>query len=173
MIFSYKGWKSLFIGCFGLFIGTAFCMKWMEGHFIANNELFTIIGLEISYPKSQVIGTLSGLSDKVKTILQFHLYFDFAFMTGVYTGIAALCMMARFKVANNTLSQLLLVFAILQIVAFGADIAENSYLLKWIDNPVIGKEFATYHLIVITKWSIALSGILFSLLFVFRKQKIA
>jgi hypothetical protein len=91
MIISYKGWKNIFLLCLGIFAGTGFCMKWVEGDFVQNGSLFTIIGLEISYPKEQVSAILSGLDGPVKTILRYHLCFDFAFMLGVYPGIAALC----------------------------------------------------------------------------------
>lgn len=168
---NYKGWQRLFLFCFGLFAGTAFCMKWMEGDFIQNGQLFTIIGLEISYSKEKVLAILSGLDDPIRVILRYHLYFDFAFMLGVYPGIAALCMMAREKSGSNFARKILLSLALLQVVAFGCDIAENSYLLKWIKNPVIGNEFGLYHFIVTAKWMIALLAALIAIPMVCTKRK--
>lgn len=168
---NYKGWQRLFLFCFGLFAGTAFCMKWMEGDFIQNGQLFTIIGLEISYSKEKVLAILSGLDDPIRVILRYHLYFDFAFMLGVYPGIAALCMMAREKSGSNFARKILLSLALLQVVAFGCDIAENSYLLKWIKNPVIGNEFGLYHFIVAAKWMIALLAALIAIPMVCTKRK--
>lgn len=168
---NYKGWQRLFLFCFGLFAGTAFCMKWMEGDFIQNGQLFTIIGLEISYSKEKVLAILSGLDEPIRVILRYHLYFDFAFMLGVYPGIAALCMMAREKSGSNIARKILLSLALLQVVAFGCDIAENSYLLKWIKNPVIGNEFGLYHFIVAAKWMIALLAALIAIPMVCTKRK--
>ena len=153
-------WQKLFLFCLGLFIAAAFCMKWMENDFLQNDSLFTIIGLEITYPKEKVVSILSGLDDHVKTILRYHLSFDFVFMAGVYPGIAALCMMAREKSYNKRIKNILLLLALLQLVAWGCDIYENICLLNWINVPVIGNEFANYHTIVATKWLIALVGAL-------------
>jgi hypothetical protein len=92
-------------------------------------------------------------------------------MAGVYPGIGALCMMARAKSGEVALRSILLALAILQTVAFGCDIAENCYLLKWIKNPVIGNDFELYHLVVAVKWVIALTGALVAIPLVFRKRK--
>ena len=92
-------------------------------------------------------------------------------MLGVYPGIAALCMMAREKSGSNIARKILLSLALLQVVAFGCDIAENSYLLKWIKNPVIGNEFGLYHFIVAAKWMIALPAALIAIPMVCTKRK--
>ncbi len=167
----YKRWQKLFLFCLGLFAGTAFCMKWMEGDFLQNGEKFTIIGLEISYTKEKLAAILSGLDEPVKKILRYHLSFDFAFMAGVYPGIAALCMMAREKTTRPVLQKFLLVFAFLQTVAWGCDIGENILLLHWIKDPVSITDFCAYHLIVIIKWSIALMGALLAIPLAIRRQK--
>ncbi len=171
MTLKYKDWQRFFLFCLGLFLGTAFCMKWMEGDFLQNGEKFTIIGLEMSYQKNEVMSILSGLDNPVKTILRYHLVFDFVFMAGVYPGIAALCMMSREKVTAYGLKMLFFGVAVLQLFAWGCDIAENLYLLKWISQPVIGKEFGLYHLIVATKWIIALAGALLCLSFLLWPKK--
>jgi hypothetical protein len=170
MIQSHKLWRRLFFFSLGLFAGAAFCMKWMEGDFIQNGQKFTIIGLEISYPKDKVAGILAGLDEHVRAILRYNLSFDFAFMAGVYPGIAALCMMARSKSNRAGIRKILLTFAILQMVAWGCDIFENYSLLKWIKNPAIGNEFDIYHILVSAKWIIALAGALFAIPFVLRKR---
>lgn len=155
----YKGWKQLFLFSLGLFAATAFCMKWMEGDFIQNGQTFTVIGLELTYPKEKMTTILSGIDEHVKTILRYHLTFDFVFMAGVYPGIAALCMMAR-KKHRNAIGNILVALAVLQLVAWGADIYENSCLLKWIRDPASINNFGTYHLVVYAKWIIALAGAL-------------
>ncbi len=171
MIYNHKTWKGVFLFSLGLFTATAFCMKWMEGDFLQNGQKFTIIGLEISYTKEKVAGILAGLDEHIKTILRYHLSFDFVFMAGVYPGIAALCMMARDRSAGVLIRKILLAFALLQMVAWGCDIFENCYLLKWIKNPVIGNEFDFYHIIVYAKWGIALTGALFAIPIALRKRK--
>jgi hypothetical protein len=170
MNLSYYRWKRLFLFGLGLFVGTAFCMKWMEDDLWLNNEKFTILGLEFFYTKAEVQAILSGVDHRVSTILRYHLYFDFAFMAGVYPGITSLCMMAREKVDPGLVKKILLLLAALQLVAWGADIIENYYLLKWMKEPVTANEFEWYHFIVAVKWIIALSGALFSVPFILRKK---
>ena len=143
----------------------------MEDGFWQNGEKFTIIGLEVSYSKEKVTAILSGLDEHVKKILRYHLLFDFAFMAGVYPGIAALCMIAREKITRGVLRKILFILALLQTVAWGSDIAENSYLLKWIKNPVIGNEFEAYHFIVALKWCIALTGTLLAIPLAIRRRR--
>ncbi|MFN8290700.1 MAG: hypothetical protein U0U70_10610 [Chitinophagaceae bacterium] len=168
---NYNNWRKLFLFCLGLFAGTAFCMKWMEKDLVMNGSLFTVIGLEVSYPKEQVMALLSGIDDHVRTILGYHLHFDFAFMAGVYPGIAALCMMARYKVTAGWLKNLLLALALLQAVALVCDVTENSFILQWIKAPASAGHFATYHLVVYTKWILALLAAVIAIPLQFRKGK--
>ena len=139
-------------------------MKWMESDLNYNNEKISIFGLELFYPKEKIIEILSGTSDKVKTILSYHLSFDFIFMAGCYPGIDCLCMMAAEKIKSKNIKRVLFVFAFLQVVAWAFDIIENYYLLKWLKQPIIGNEFGFYHVVVYSKWAIALSGALIALL---------
>jgi hypothetical protein len=163
MNLSYYRWKRLFLFGLGLFIGTAFCMKWMEEDLWINNEKFTILGLEYFYSKEKVQGILAALDYRVQTILRYHLYFDFAFMAGVYPGITSLCMMARGKMTSSRIKKILFFLAAFQLLAWAADIMENYCLLQWIKEPVIGNEFEWYHGIVAIKWIIALAGALLSI----------
>jgi len=172
MIISYKSWKILFLFCLGLFAGTAFCMKWMEKAFIHNGSLFTIIGLEISYPREQVVSILSGLDGQVKTMLRHHPNFDFVFMLGDYPGIAALCMMAREKTGSNILRQILFWLAFSQIIAWACDVYENGSLLRWIKGPGTICGFGFYHLAVMVKWGLALTAALLAIPLSFRKRRI-
>jgi len=166
----YNSWKSLFLFCLGLFLASAFCMKWLEPSFIHNGKLFTIIGLELTYSKEQIIAILSGIDPHVKSLLRYHLIFDFVFMTGVYPGIMALNRMAATKTRNTKIKKMLLIVSLLQLVAWACDIVENKYLLKWIDDPTTVSNLAFYHFIVTAKWAIALAGIFTALLYIFRKR---
>jgi hypothetical protein len=69
------------------------------------------------------------------------------------------------------LKRILYVAAWFQLVAWAGDIIENYYLLSWIQEPVIGNEFGWYHLIVGTKWVIALAGVLLPIPFLLRSKK--
>ncbi|MBL7724914.1 MAG: hypothetical protein JNK27_12235 [Chitinophagaceae bacterium] len=146
-------------------------MKWMEPDFLYKGTSFSIIGLEISYPLEKVQEILKGIDHEVQTTLSYHLYFDYAFMSGVYPGIAALCMMGSQKSGSIILKKALIVLALLQLVAFYCDIKENGYLFKWLNDPVTENEFQKYHIIVVIKWVIALTGALLAIPFALRKRK--
>jgi hypothetical protein len=148
--------------CFGLAVGSAFCMKWLESGFRIHGESFNMFGLELFYSKERVAFILANIDDAARTALRHHLYFDFTFMTGIFPAISALCMMARSKVASRTFQALLFILAASQMLAWAGDVAEDLFLLSWLDHPVIGKEFNTYHLIVAAKWIIGVSGFLVS-----------
>ena len=156
-------WQRLFLFCLGLFIAGAFAMKWMENDLLFNNEKISIFGLELFYPKEKIVGIFSGISDKVKTILGYHLSFDFIFMAGCYPCIACLCMMASAKMNSKNLKRILFILAFLQIFGWTFDVVENYYLLKWLKSPMIGDEFSFYHFVVYSKWAIALTGAVFAI----------
>lgn len=159
MISNQKRWKPLFLFCLGLAIGSAFCMKWMEADFMVGSEKFSIMGLELFYPSARVETILKGLDPRVSSILSYHLHFDFAFMAGVFPGIAALCMIAKEKTKRKGLKTILIVLAMLQLLAWALDITENTVLLGWVKNPQIDAyDFMLFHLAVSTKWVIALLG---------------
>ena len=168
-------WGRLFLFCFGLFIAAAFAMKWIEGDLVYDGEKVSVFGLELFYPKEKIVEIFSGMSDKVKTILGYHLSFDFIFMAGVYPGIACLCMMTREKVKSKNSKRFLFILAYLQLAAWAFDIIENYHLLKWLNNPVIGDEFGFYHIVVYSKWIIALTAALVALTIftvaIFRRKK--
>lgn len=163
MTINYKRWQGLFVFGMGLALGTAFCMKWMESDLWSNGQLFTILGLELFYPPAKLEGILSGLDEKVKTILRYHLVFDFAFMAGIYPCISSLCMMGREKIRAGGLKNLLLVLASAQMLAWILDSIENYFLFKWIHNPGLIDNPGLFHSLVIIKWILALSGVLVGL----------
>lgn len=141
-------------------------MKWMENDLIYDGEKISIFGLELFYSKEKIIKIFSGIEDKVRTILNYHLSFDFIFMAGCYPGIASLCMIAIEKVRNQSTKKILFVVASLQLFAWAFDIIENYYLFKWLKTPVISDDFDFYHVIVYSKWAIALPAALFAIIIV-------
>lgn len=161
---NFTRWNRLFLFCLGLFIASAFSMKWMENDLIYNGAKVSIFGLELFYSEERIVEILSGIDDKVRTILSYHLSFDFVFMAGCYPGIVCLCMMAAEKVKNKNLKKIMFLLAALQLFAWAFDVIENYHLLKWLKQPMIGNEFRVYHFIVYGKWIIALTGALFALL---------
>jgi hypothetical protein len=171
MNLSLKRWRRLFLFCLGLAIGTSFCMKWMEGDFVVNGESFSILGLELFYTKEKVQVILANLDNHVRSILNYHLVFDFAFMAGIFPAITSLCMIGREKLRKPALRRLLFILAILQLVAWGADITENIWLLRWVNNSPIGNDFSAFHWLVMTKWIIALVAVLVALPFALRKHQ--
>jgi hypothetical protein len=79
-------------------------------------------------------------------------------------------MMARTKRTSQSIKKLLSALALLQLIAWLADIIENYYLLTWIQDPSIGSEFTWYHFIVSVKWIIALSAVLFAVIYLLGKR---
>ena len=165
-------WKSLFLFCLGLTVGTAFCMKWLETEFLLNDGKFTMIGLEISYSKEKVAAIMAAIDDHSRSALKYQLYFDFAFMAGVYPSIAALCMMARQKIVSPSFRKIIFAIALMQTFAWIADIIENLFLLKWLSPPVEVSDFGLYHFIVYAKWLIALTGFFIAVLVLVFNRKI-
>lgn len=164
----FARWNRLFLFCLGLFIAGSFAMKWMESDLVYKGSKISIFGLELFYPKEKIIEIFSGIDDKVRTILSYHLSIDFIFMAGCYPGITCLCMKAAQKIkSKNPIAtgskKLLFLLASLQLLAWAFDIIENYYLLKWLKQPIIGNEFGFYHVIVYSKWIIALTGTLIAM----------
>jgi len=168
----YNRWLKLFLFCLGVAMATTFIMEWLAEDFWLADEKFSIIGLELSYSKTKVITILSQLKEPAKIALNYQLIFDFAFMAGVYPGIASLCMMIREKIDKKGLKNLLFGLAMLQPLAWVFDIIENCYLLNWVDKPEIGDEFMMYHNIVAAKWIIALTGVLSAIIVMLLKKQL-
>lgn len=163
MIIKYESWKKVFLFCGGLFLGTAFCMKWMEKDFLLEGRLFTIVGIEVIYSPEKLSRLFSSLTEPVRHILRYHLYFDFAFMAGAYPGIAALCMMAAYKCRSRKWKTVFTALALLQPLAWACDIAENMYLLRWTRKPDLVSGLNRFHLIVWVKWGLALLAVLMAI----------
>lgn len=170
MIPYHKKWKSLFLFCLGLAAGTSFCMKWMEPDFFSGGEQFTIMGLELFYSKEKITTLMGTLDEHARSILLYHLHFDFAFMAGIFPGIAALCMMATARAGGRT-RRVLVFVAAFQTVAWGLDIFENYWLIRWTKGQAPGNEFMYYHYLVILKWLIALTGVISAILVLLVRRK--
>jgi len=144
----------------------------MESEFISNGKLFTIIDLELNLDRRALINLLSSLDDKTKTIVGYHLHFDFLFMAGVFPGLACLCMMAREITGNKLVQSLLLLFGFLQFFAWGFDIYENLNLIKWLNAPATVDGIDLFHLLVRLKFLFAFVALLVSLVtFLFFRKK--
>jgi hypothetical protein len=137
-------------------------MKWIESAFINNGKPFSIMDLELYLGKDELQQLLQGLDDKTKTILNYHLHFDFFFMMGVFAGIACICMLTRERLGKERemMRSMLVVAAALQLVAWSCDIYENTHLIQWLNAPATVNGIEFYHLLVRTKFILALSGII-------------
>lgn len=167
-------WKKLFWFCLGLTLASAFCMKWIEEDFISNGKLFSIMDLELHLDKDGLVKLFAGMDDKARTILDYHLHFDFFFMAGVFPGTAAICMLTREKIEKKIIRALLFAIACVQLAAWSFDIYENLHLLKWMNDPASIDNLDFYHTLVRSKFIIALSGIpasLAAIIFFRKKQK--
>lgn len=166
---SRKRWRKLFLFCLGIASATAFCMKWMEPDLIHNQKIFTVIGLELSYPREKIQAILSGLDPSVYQTLTYHLCFDFMFMAGVFPAVACLCMMGRTRSSYSGIRGILFMLAWLQLLAWGCDITENSWLLTWMKKQTVDS-FTAYRIIVYLKWILVSAGIIFGLYFSLKKK---
>jgi len=168
---AYQRWLKLFLFSFGIAIASSFILQWLAGDFWLGDEKFSILGLELFYPKKQVIDILTQIKQPARIALNYQLIFDFAFMAGVYPAIASLCMMAREKTVKNGARNFLFALAMLQPVAWAFDVTENIYLLSWLDKPEIGDEFSRYHNIVAAKWIIAAMGFFAAMTFLVYRRR--
>lgn len=166
-----SGLKWLFAGFLGLAAGAAFCMKWMEPGFQSRGELFTIIGLEISYTAPQIREILESLDPVVREKLRLHLYFDFAFMAGVYPAIATACIWVGRSRQSAAWRKMLVILSAGQVLAAGADVAENRILLGWLDNPAGVSGLEAFHQVVWLKWGLAVGAILLTVMALFFKKR--
>lgn len=171
MVTSSKFWQKIFLFSAGLTAGAMFCMKWMEGDLVYNGKIFSILGLEISYSKEKVLEIFAGIDEKTRTILKYHLSFDFAFMAGVFPLIASLNMMARQKHAGLFIRKILLGAAITQLLAWLLDIIENTCMLRWLHGEAVGSQFGIFHFVVATKWLLAVSGAILAVYFLLKKSR--
>ena len=171
MVINSKFWQKIFLFSVGLTTGAMFCMKWIESDLMHNGKIFSILGLEISYPKEKVVEIVTGIDEKTRTVLRYHLSFDFVFMAGVFPLIASLNMMARQKQTGRLIRILLLIAAFAQLLAWVLDIIENSFMLKWLHGQPVGTEFGLFHFVVATKWLLAISGLLMGMFFLLKKSK--
>ena len=158
-------WEKLFLFCLGLFLASSFAMKWMEPDLVYRGEPISIFGLELFYPAERIEEIFRGIDGRVRTILEYHLSIDFLFMAGCFPGIASLCMIAAHRLESRAWKRFLFILAFLQLFAWLFDVIENYNLLSWLNNPQIeSDEFRFYHVVVYSKWTIALLGTLVALI---------
>lgn len=171
MISNTQRWKYLFWFGAGLALAAGFCMKWLEPGFRINGQLFTILELEFHTDIVHVDRLFRNMDPVVRAAVHQHLVYDYAFMAGVYPGIAALCMLAGERFSSGAWKNIFFMLAVFQLFAWGFDIAENYYLLKWLDAGKVSYQFRFFHLIVYSKWILAVVGFLCAILIVIFKRK--
>ena len=171
MISNTKRWKYLLWFCIGLALASGFCMKWLEPGFTVDGKLFTILELEFHTDIVHVDGLFRHMDPFVREMVHQHLVYDYAFMAGVYPGIAALCMLAADRFSSRGWKNVFFILAIFQLFAWGFDIAENYYLDKWLHAGKVSYQFRFFHLIVYSKWILALVGFFFAIAVIIFKRK--
>ena len=165
-------WKKLFWFCLGLALASTFCMKWIEDDFISNGKLFSIMDLELKLNKEGLIKIFGGMDNKARTVVDYHLHFDFFFMAGVFPCIAAICMLIRERIEKKIVRSILFIIAFLQLVAWSFDIYENLHLIKWMEDPSSIDKIEFYHILVRLKFILSLGGLAISALsFLFFRSK--
>jgi hypothetical protein len=167
----YQRWFKLFLFCAGTAIASSFILQWLANDFTMDGKRFSILDLELFYPKFQLTTVLKKMDDTARIALNYHSIFDFVFMTGIYPGIAAFCMMTRERLGKKILREILFALAMLQPVAWAFDVTENVYLMNWVAAREPGDDLGVFHNIVAAKWLIGILGFLVALvLFVVRKR---
>lgn len=132
---------------------------------------FSILDLEFAGTSKELTLILKGikrLSDPLDTkrcmqALKWQLYIDFLFMLTLYPLIAMMCIKVAMKMSNWG-DNLYFYLAAAQLLPFIFDIAENVYLLKKINTPILSKTrvYNIYKNVVLAKWLVALAGFICS-----------
>ncbi len=118
-----------------------------------------------------VFSTMDSQPGLQKAILN-QLNIDYLFMAFCFSGIAVLCFMARKRASDimdmkklllqpskeQGIIKLFMILALLQIVAWGLDVWENSKLETWVNNKIVGDDHSTLQIMVITKFVLSVTG---------------
>ncbi len=148
-------------------------MRWQSTYFYTNDVVlrkFSILDLEIPATQAELINIIRGLyklppekgNASVKA-LKTQLYIDFIFMPFAYGFIAILCLLVSKKMSLNAGTNIFIIFACLQLLAWLCDIIENTYLLSKI-KPTVTPSSTSIHkaylIMELVKWGCALGSII-------------
>ena len=166
-----RRWQMLFALCAGLFIASTFVMKWIESDLVFEGKLISILGLEFFYSKDTIESIFGGITPEVRRLLGYHLYFDFIFMMGCFPGIAALCMIVFHRSGSDLWKRILMTLAVLQVIAWACDVAENIMLIRWLSETSVRHSMSLFRFLVFTKWIIAVTGFLVAIVGLMLRRK--
>lgn len=118
---------------------------------------FTILDLQFPSTEAEMSKMIQGMQPAVQRALKAHLWLDFIFMAGLYPAIGLLCIIIGAKTGEGVYFFWLV--AALQGVAWVADVYENVYCLRKMDQPAAAGGFKTYSFFVNTKFVLAFLGL--------------
>ncbi len=113
MLWLKNYWKNIFLSSVGLAAGAGFCMKWIEPAIRVADKKVGVLDLELFYSRDQIDQVLASGDSRFQDLLSQHLYFDFAFMAGIFPAIAAGCMVAVLNTEKKILKKIFYVLAAL------------------------------------------------------------
>jgi len=170
----------LFCYTFGAMLFLSLIMGLQSAHFYTKDVVlrkFSIIELEIPSTPLELVNLIKGLyklpdmqSKKTVNALKGQLYVDFLFMPVAYGTICLLCMQVSHKMSLSFGTNIFMIFAYLQLIAWLCDIIENIYLLRKINPRVVESTKAVhkaYLLMECIKWGIALVSTICSVTAIF------
>lgn len=127
-----------------------------------------------------VFSTMDSRPGLQKAILS-QLNVDYLFMAFCFSGIAVLCFMARKRASDimdmkklllqplkeKGIVKLFMVLALLQVVAWGLDVWENSKLETWVHNKSVGNDHGMLQIIVTAKFVLSVTGFVAATVYLF------
>ena len=163
-----SSWPS-FCVAFGGMLFLILIMKWQSTRFYTQDVVlrkFSIMELEMPATQMELVNLIKGLYDlppatSAATVkaLKGQLYTDFLFMPFAYGAILLLCMQLSNKISFSWGTNVFMVLAFLQLLAWLCDIVENIYLLNKIKPTVVASTLVVhkaYLSMECVKWGIAL-----------------
>jgi len=169
-----NGWE-LFCIAFAIVLLTSFVMGLLAKNFYTfknTRHKFSIMELQFPASNTEIATLINGIyllpqneADKAVRALKAQLWVDFLFMPAAYGAIFLLCMQFSWKMPTYG-TNFFCVVAWLQVIPWCCDITENIFLLSQVKNnsrPLKKSFFIFYKWMVITKWGVALFGLVCAL----------
>lgn len=127
-----------------------------------NGEKFSIMDLEFPPSQKFIQQLITDFAKGVKESVIKNLNDDYIFMIAVYLGIALMCFKAR-DFTHGNWPIFLTCIGSLQVLPWLFDIYENVQIRKWIDGGEVTNNLGLFKIMVLTKFTIAITGAVLSL----------
>lgn len=140
-------------------------MKRLERQFkTESGQSFNIMDLELPFDQDHQRSIFGNLSDEMKVVVRYNIYWDFLFMFAIFGFVASLCFGVRRGAVQSCKSQwlgiVLLVIGILQLVALIFDFSEDLFILGWVRSGENSTLPIWFKSMVYAKFTIGLAGFL-------------